>query len=272
MTMIRIRKSCSKSLKKCWGENVRIILTLIFLLLTTNCLKAAFPKSEVAKVKKELLAKLKIPLKGDAVGKTKTLILSHGGKSVEALVEVMKNGKYPELNRWIATFMLGRIMGKKASPFLAKFLKHPHWPMRVAALKTLLALKDDRFASAYAHALSDKSMLVRKQALENVRRLGLKQTAPTVWAMLYDKKNYHFNKSGKKGTHFVKDIVRTIGEFKFQKARKPLLGMIQKDHYKNIFSEMEHALQKITGKKIPKGGIEARRRYWKKVAISDARF
>ena len=253
-------------------KQVKIILAVIFLLLMSNHLEAAFSKPEVVKVKRELLAKLKHPLKQEEIHKVKASILNHGGKSVEALVEVMKNGQYPELNRWIATFMLGQVMGKKASPFLVKFLKHPHWPMRVAALKTLLALKDKRFASAYAHALSDKSMLVRKQALENVRRLSLKQTAPMVWAMLYDKKNYHFGKNGKQGTHFVKDIVKTIGKFRFKKALNPLLGMIQKDHYKNVFSEIEYALKEITGKKIPQGGIATKRRYWKKIALGYTHF
>ena len=43
--------------------------------------------------------------------------LSLGGKSVEALIEVMKNGKYPEKNRWLATFLLGQIMGDKSILF-----------------------------------------------------------------------------------------------------------------------------------------------------------
>ena len=248
------------------------VFAIIFFFVASGHVYAAFSKPEVEKVKKELLTKLEQPLKREEIPATKKRILSYGGKSVEALVEVMKNSKYPELNRWIATFMLGKIMGKKASPFLVKFLKHPHWSMRVAALKTMLALKDKRFASAYAHALSDKSMLVRKQALENVRRLSLKETAPMVWAMLYDKKNYHVLKDGRKGTHFVKDIVKTVGEFKFQKALKPLLEMIQKDRYNNIFPEIEQALKQITGKKIPKGGVEIKRRYWKKMALAYKTF
>ena len=177
---------------------MKTILIAVLLSWSFGHGKKAFSKSEVADVKQELLKKLKHPIKKEDIKGTQNLIFKNGGKAVEALVEVMKNGQYPELNRWIATFMLGRIMGKKASPFLVKFLKHPQWSMRVAALKTLLALKDKRFASAYAHALSDKSMLVRKQALENVKKLSLKETAPMVWAMLYDKKNYHFDKNGKK--------------------------------------------------------------------------
>ena len=248
------------------------VLTVLLLFMTSQYLHAAFSRAEVEKVKKELLTKLERPLKREEIPDTKKRILSHGGKSVEALIEVMKNGKYPDLNRWIATFMLGKIMGKKASPFLAKFIQHPQWSMRVAALKTMLALKDKRFASAYAHALSDKSMLVRKQALENIRRLSLKETAPMVWAMLYDKKNYHVSKDGQKGTHFVKDIVKTVGDFKFKKALKPLFGMVQKKRYSNIFPEIEYALQEITGKKSPDGGFEKKRRYWKKMALNYTTF
>ena len=248
------------------------IWAILLFLVTSGYLHAAFSRPEVEKVKKEILSKLERPLKREEIPETKKRILSHGGKSVEALVEVMKNGKYPDLNRWIATFMLGKIMGKKASPFLVKFVQHPEWSMRVAALKTMLALKDKRFASAYAHALSDKSMLVRKQALENIRRLSLKESAPMVWGMLYDKKNYHVKKEGQKGTHFVKDIVKTVGDFKFKKALKPLLGMVQKDRYNNIFPEIEYALQKLTGKKSPDGGFQKKRRYWKKMALNYTTF
>ena len=32
----------------------------------------------------------------------KKVTLLNGGKSVEALIEVMKNGKYPDKNRWLS--------------------------------------------------------------------------------------------------------------------------------------------------------------------------
>ena len=65
--------------------------------------------------------------------------LKYSGKSVSAaLIEVMKNGKYPDKNRWVATFLLGQIMGEKSAPFIAKFFKHPSWVMRMASLKTML--------------------------------------------------------------------------------------------------------------------------------------
>ena len=117
--------------------------------------------------------------------------LKNGGQSVEALIEVMKNGKYPDKNRWMATFLLGQIMGDKSAPFLSKFLKHPHWVMRMASLKTMLALKQKNYAPQYASLLKDDSFIVRSQALDTIRTLKTAEVAPQVWAMLYDKKNYY---------------------------------------------------------------------------------
>jgi hypothetical protein len=51
----------------------------------------------------------------------KSETIKHGGESVEALIEVMKNGKYPDKNRWVATFLLGQIMGRSQHLFYQSF-------------------------------------------------------------------------------------------------------------------------------------------------------
>ena len=76
----------------------------------------------------------------------------------------MKSDKYPEKNRWVATFLLGRIMGKKSSSFVSRFVEHPNWVLRMASLKTLLALKEERYQKKYIKALKDNSFIVRTQA------------------------------------------------------------------------------------------------------------
>jgi hypothetical protein len=199
----------------------------------------------------------------------KKITLQNGGKSVDALIEVMKNGKYPDKNRWVATFMLGQIMGDKSAPFLAKFLRHPSWVMRMASLKTLLALKQDRFGSQYAMLLSDDSLLVRAQALENIRLLKISKAAPQVWGMLYDKKNYYQptingKELKKKRTNIIKNVILTVGELKFEAAKAPLHKMIQKDRYNDIFPEMDAALSLITGHKSAGSDIKTKRLYWQR--------
>lgn len=205
--------------------------------------------------------------------KADTLALS--GKAVPTLVDVMKNSKYPEKNRWMATFLLGRIMGKKSSPFIAKFSKHPSWVMRMASLKTLLILNEQKYGKVYAELLKDKSYIVRVQALDNIRTLNLTEHAPNVWAMLYDKQNYSvikkpkIGKSKVKRTHIIKRVIKTVGDLKFKEAEPVLLSMIQKKKYKDIFAEMDYALSTISGKKSPKGNNKVKSIFWNRYRLSN---
>ncbi len=188
--------------------------------------------------------------------------LHHKQKAVPLLIKVMKDGKYPEKNRWHATFFLGQIMGKKSAPFIAKFSDHPHWMMRVASLKALMALKQDQYHAVYSKALRDPSLIVRVQALDNIAQMNIKPLAPHVWAMLYDQSNYVGEAGKLKRTSIVKSIIRTVGDLEFEKAEKPLVKLIQKPKYQDLISELDYSLEKITGKHSPKSSDSARRSFW----------
>ena len=139
----------------------------------------------------------------------------------------------------------------------------------MASLKTLLALKEKKYSNLYGQALKDNSFIVRKQALDNIRLLDAKEQAPVVWSMLYDKRNYYNPKDGnRKRTNLIKQAIKTVGDLKFEKAKAPLLSMIQKDKYSDIFKEMDYSLTKITGKKSPEEK-NLKLRFWKKIAISE---
>jgi hypothetical protein len=200
-------------------------------------------------------------------------MLSLGGKAVPYLIEVMKSSAFPDKSRWVATFLLARIMGKKSINFLAKFLEHPSWIMRMASLKALLGLKARDLGDGYSKALKDKSLVVRSQALENIRILELEQFAPQVWAMLYDDRNYHHGENGlKKRGNIIKKIIRVIGDLKFKKAKIPLLKMVQKKKYQDIFDDVDYSLAKILGKSSPSGGPRIKRYFWKRVAMAEREF
>lgn len=205
------------------------------------------------------------------LSKLRQKTLAHGPAAVPALIEIMKSKKYPDRNKWMATFLLGKIVGKKSAPFISRFIQHPNWVMRMASLKTLNALKAVKYDGLYAFALKDKSMIVRSQALENIRTMNLKKMGPVVWAMLYDKQNYYIPKKklGKsKRTHIIKRVIRTVGDLKFNKAKAPLLSMSQKKKYKDIFNDIDYALSKITGKKSPSGSLE-KKMYWKRYRMKE---
>ena len=65
-------------------------------------LEALYLKVPKGKKHLELLKAESLKLKQDAV---------------PTLIKVMKSSDYPDQNRWVATYMLGRIMGKKSASF-----------------------------------------------------------------------------------------------------------------------------------------------------------
>lgn len=192
--------------------------------------------------------------------------LSHRQKAVPVLIKVMKESKYPEQNRWQATMLLGQIMGKKSAPFIAKFIDHPHWMMRVASLKALLGLKQNTYHSVYAKALKDSSLIVRVQALDNISKMNIAPLAPQVWNMMYDQSNYSGNVGQRKRTSIVKSIIRTIGDVRFNKAQAPLTKLIQKPKYQDLIEDLDYSLEKITGEVSPNTNADTRRKFWSNVS------
>ena len=247
---------------------MRFYFVVLMLLLNLGIEAKIAPNDKTVSIDKNLLNAFSKPLSQIDYDKLQSTVLGLGGKSIATLVQVMKGDSFPDKSRWLATFLVGKIMGKESSSFLVKFLNHPNWILRLASLKTLLALKQDQFVLEFANSLKDESLLVRKQALENIRYLKIKEAAPYVWSMLYDKKNYYINKESKKRTNLIRDAVKTVGELEFSKAREPLFTMIQKEKYQDIFSEIDFSLEKITGKKSPKKNLDTKRRFWKKIATS----
>ena len=189
----------------------------------------------------------------------------HRQKAVPILIKVMKESKYPEQNRWHATMLLGQVMGKKSAPFIAKFIDHPHWMMRVASLKALLGLKQNTYHAVYAKALKDSSLIVRVQALDNISQMNIAPLAPQVWNMMYDQSNYSGSVGQRKRTSIVKSIIRTIGDIRFDKAKAPLCKLIQKPKYQDLIEDLDYSLEKITGEVSPNTSAETRRQFWSKI-------
>ena len=191
--------------------------------------------------------------------------LKHRQKAVPVLIKVMKESKYPDQNRWQATMLLAQVMGKRSAPFIAKFIDHPNWMMRVATLKALLGLKQENYHQVYAKALKDSSLIVRVQALDNISKMKISGLAPHVWNMMYDQSNYSGDSGKRKRTNIVKSIIRTLGDVKFQKARAPLAKLIQKPKYQDLIEDLDYSLEKITGEISPNSNIELRRKFWSKI-------
>ncbi len=245
----------------------RLLITLgCSLSLTLIAAPKAPDKAEDLAIKSLHIKFGKEPKANQELLELKKETMKLGAKAVPILIDVMKKDNFPDKNRWVATFLLGRIMGEKSANFIVKFTKHPNWVLRLASLKTLLALNQEKMGGHYADLLKDASLLVRSQALQNIRHLGLKSYGAHVWAMLHDKRNY----SGKfEDMNIVREAIKTVGDLKFEKAKPALLKMAQNDKYKGIFGDIDYSLTKITGKTSPAGDEKVKRIYWSRLEVSD---
>ena len=203
------------------------------------------------------------------LSKLKSETLKEARAAVPTLIKVMKSKAYPDENRWIATFMLGRIMGVKSADFISKFTTHPNWMMRLASLKVLLHLQQKQFKGIYAKALEDKSLIVRHQALQNIKELHLRELAPYVWKMLYNRDNYVGNQGDRKRSHIISEAIKTVGDLELDKAKPAMLKMISNKKYKDIYSELDYSLSKLYKKNSPKGGFAVKKNYWERVAVKE---
>jgi|OM-RGC.v1.009185928 FOG: HEAT repeat len=191
--------------------------------------------------------------------KSKTKLM--GVQAVPVLTRVMKSSAFPEKSRWLATFMLGRTMGKKAVPFISKFTEHPHWMLRLASLKVLAALAQKK-DQLYVNALKDKSTIVRLQAIDNIRHLKLTHLAPHVWKMLYDKSNYQGSKGQIIRTPILKQVILAMGDLGYKRTLNPMLKMMSKEKYEDLAPVLDSSLAKLTKKNSPKKNMVAKRKFW----------
>lgn len=253
-----------------------------------NELKTKVKPLSITKNKKSIIAKeapaatsttdsleamyLKESKKRSYLSKLKEETLKQKQKAVPTLIKVMKSNKFPEENKWVATYMLGKIMGKKSADFISKFSKHPSWMMRLASLKVLLHLQQDQYKGIYARALEDKSLIVRHQALQNIKEMKISSLAPYVWKMLYNKANYVGTKGERKRANIIKEAIKVVGELGLKQAKEPMLKMMQKKKYKDVHEELDYSLSKLYGESSPKGSMNLKKNYWSKVAMKETKI
>ncbi len=240
---------------------MNILMGFLFLVFSLNGFSKNYTQAEINSVEKlEKLFRLNPQTPGlmEALKKSSFHLKQ---KSVPTLIKVMKEGTYPDENRWHATMLLAQTMGKKSAPFIAKFSEHPNWMMRLASLKALLGLGQKEYVKVYKNALIDSSLIVRVQALDNISRLKIETLAPQVWNMLYDHSNYSGEAGKRRRTSIVKSIIRTLGDLNYKKASPSMAKLIQKPKYKDLVHDLNYSLEKITGKKSP-NSIEEKKKFW----------
>tara|TARA_B100000925_G_scaffold87749_1_gene63212 strand:+ start:4742 stop:5350 length:609 start_codon:yes stop_codon:yes gene_type:complete len=185
------------------------------------------------------------PLSKKNVAELKRLIKINPKRNVPVLFSVMKNDKMPEQSRWLATILIGKTLGKRSIDYLAKYTVHPQVILRLASLKSLLSLEAGMKADIFEKALFDKSLLVRKQALEAIRKLKIQTAESSLLNMLIDKKNYYIKNKKLKRSPIIKDVIQTIGELRLKGSKKILLRLRNKESYQDLYPVLDYAISRM---------------------------
>ena len=168
------------------------------------------------------------------------------GNAVAVLTGVMKDKSFPDRNRWMATTTLAQMMGHQSLPLLKKYIDHPDWIMRMAALQamTYLGYKEDK--KVYQKALNDSSLLVRSLALDSVKKLSLRELEDDLLKMMFDQKNYQQEKAGKhRRGPLISKVIRTLGEIKSSKAQRLFTSMQSKRHFGDLRTDLDYAISRF---------------------------
>jgi hypothetical protein len=179
-------------------------------------------------------------------------------------IESIKDYQKSEQERWESIIWIGKNLGKKSIPLLCILTEHPHWLLRLGALKTLAAVGFKEGGDYYAKSLKDPSYLVRLQALENIRAFQLKKHAKYIWPVLTQAENFHQHTKEMKKEIFILAI-RSLGELDYQPSIKPLMALIQLKKYEKYFDHFDYALGLLYKQDSPKGTLLAKRNHWKKI-------
>jgi HEAT repeat protein len=214
-----------------------IRLTLLLCVLFSSAIYSKVSSVESI-LKKTLLSK-------SDISNLKVLIKDDPKKNVPVLFSVMKDDKMPEQSRWLATILIGKTLGKRSIDYLAKYTVHPEVILRLASLKSLLSLEAEKKADIFEKALFDKSLLVRKQALEAVRKLKIEKAESSLLSMLVDKKNYYLKNKKLKRSPIIKDIIQTIGELRLKKSKNILISLRKKDSYQDLYPVLDFAISRM---------------------------
>ena len=137
-------------------------------------------------------------------------------------------------------------MGRKSVPLLAKYLEHPNWMLRSAAIKSLKSLKVSDKNELYRKLLKDKSYIIREQALDVISTLKIKSLKYDVLEMFGDRTNYIKTSNGLKASEVLKKVIKTLVALDTKESISLLRRLKKSQLASNIHNQIDLAIKQIS--------------------------
>jgi len=119
----------------------------------------------------------------------------YGSRAVPPLLEISRDARASDPQRYIGIMGIARLGGKEAAPLLVPFLKDTSWMIRAATLRALSALEKADTASAVLPLLRDPALVVRMEAVSAIELLKPIGAADALVEALFFEGNYREGKA-----------------------------------------------------------------------------
>ncbi|MCC7441725.1 MAG: HEAT repeat domain-containing protein [Bdellovibrionales bacterium] len=119
----------------------------------------------------------------------------YGTAAVPHLLKIARDRTAPDPDRYISTLAVARLGGGATAEWLAPLLKDGSWMVRMAALRALTVLREQRTAPLVLALLRDPALVVRREAAEAVAVLKPAGSAEALLESLKDHGNYRNGKA-----------------------------------------------------------------------------
>ncbi len=168
-----------------------------------------------------------------------------GVSSYKDLREIAFNSNYGMKFQWRALSAMALIGREKSTPELEVALKHKDWFMRNAGLVMLKEVNPKAATTWAKKLLSDRSMIVRTEAVEVLRSLKDESSIQLLWTELYKKENFR----GKQSLWIRRHIAQALGELSQRGDEKKFIKLLS-DSDKTLHIPAITGLEKITNKRL----------------------
>lgn len=189
----------------------------------------------------------------------------YGPQAVGPLIQVAKNRKLPDPDRYVALMGAAKLGGSGIAPSLCPFLKDSSWMIRSAALRALGALQNIGTASSVLPLLRDPALVVRAEAVEVVKLLQPPGAIDALVATLARQENYHRGKA----QWVPQRVLAALISLKAKEAVSRLRPLLDHQLDPELQKLTIRTLEKLTGRSFSKAQtLKEQVQSWK-IALRD---
>lgn len=172
----------------------------------------------------------------------------HGTEAAQALLEIARDQKAADPQRYIAIMGAARLGGARSGQSLSRLVNDHSWMIRSAAIQAISTLREPRSARAILRSLArDKALVVRWEAVAAIERLRPPGAVSALISAIHDPRNYHAGKA----LWVPQRALNALVALNAKEAAAHLLPLLDRERTDPaLVAQAQYALRSLTGRQL----------------------